>query len=123
MHFSVPEMKRIQHVPHQPEYGRWRQRLDLIDRNAYSRIHARLNERFDDREVDTSSWMPGSDWNASPFQPIYEACGQDQEAAALFFGLLVWQVAMDRTDHWSFGRYERDGMPIKGMTYFRINRP
>jgi hypothetical protein len=29
---------------------------------------------------------------------------------------------MDRPDDWSFGRYEKDGIPIRGMTYFRINR-
>jgi hypothetical protein len=73
--------------------------------------------------VDTSSWIPGADWTGTVFQPIYEACGEDENAAALFFGLLVWQVVMDREDCWSFGRYEKEGIPIRGMTYFRIDCP
>jgi hypothetical protein len=42
------------------------------------------------------------------------------EASAKFFGILLWQVIMDRPEAWSFGRYEKDGIPIEGMTYFRL---
>jgi hypothetical protein len=47
---------------------------------------------------------------------------ESERLSALFFGLLVWQVVMDR-DCWSFGRYEKEGIPIRGMTYFRIDCP
>jgi len=124
MLYSVPDLKKITHVPHEFEYDQWRQHLDRVDSSAYQRICHELDSRFDDREVDTSSWIPGSDWTGTPFEPIYHACGQNQEAAGLFFGLLVWQVVMDRNqDCWSFGRYEKDGIPIRGMTYFRIDCP
>ncbi len=123
MLYSVPDIQRIDHVPHAADYRRWREALDRVDVHAYRRIHDELNGRFDGREVDTSSWIPGSDWTGTVFEPIYHACGLDEEAAARFFGLLVWQVVMDHNDCWSFGRYEKEGIPIRGMTYFRIDCP
>ena len=123
MLYSIPDMKRIDHVPHASDYQRWLAALDAVDADAYQSICRDLNARFDEREVDTSSWIPGSDWSNTPFQPIYRACEEDETAAGLFFGLLVWKVVMDRDDCWSFGRYEKDGVPIRGMTYFRIDCP
>jgi hypothetical protein len=123
MLYSVPDLRQIDHVPHPVDYRRWSQALDRIDTHAYHRIHDQLDQRFEGREVDTSSWIPGSDWTGTIFQPIYHACGEDEATAALFFGLLVWQVVMDREDCWSFGRYEKDGIPIRGLTYFRIDCP
>jgi len=123
MLYSVPDLKKIDHVPHAGDYRRWRQLLDSTDPDAYERIHADLNARFGTREVDTSSWIPGSDWTGSVFEPIYRACQGDENIAGLFFGLLVWQVVMDRGDCWFFGRYEKEGVPIRGMTYFRIDCP
>ena len=123
MLYSVPDVRRIDHVPHAEEYRAWRTALDRIDPQAYQRIHIELDCRFDENEVDTSSWIPGSDWAGTVWEPIYHACGQDTVSAGLFFGLLVWQVALDRADYWSFGRYEKGGVPIRGMTYFRIDCP
>ena len=123
MLFSLPDMKEITRMPHTSEYVRWCSALDGTDSEAYDKIHDELNCRFDSREVDTSSWIPGSDWTGSVFEPVYIACNFDEVASALFFGLLVWQVLMDREDCWSFGRYEKSGVPIKGMTYFRIDSP
>lgn len=123
MLYSVPDMKRINEMPHLVRYRTWCQKLDQVDSRADQRIHDELDERFDRREVDTSIWIPSSDWTDTPYQDLYEACGRDPEATDLFFGLLVWQVVMDRADSWSFGRYEKNGIPIRGMTYFRIDLP
>lgn len=75
--YSVPDMTKIDHVPHSAEYQRWRAELDRVDPGAYDRIHDSLDSRFDEREVDTSSWIPGADWTGTPFEPIYYACGED----------------------------------------------
>lgn len=123
MLYSVPDLTAITEVPHLSAYQRWREQLDRIDPDAFRRIHEWLDSRFDEHEVDTSSWIPGADWRGTVFQPIYDTCGEDPDAAALFFGLLVWQAVMDREDCWSFGRYEKEGIPIRGMTYFRIDPP
>ena len=123
MLYSVPDLAEITSVPHSSSYDRWRTELDRIDPAAFTRIHDWLDARFNEREVDTSSWIPGTDWMGTVFEPIYWACGEDPDVAALFFGLVVWQVVMDREDCWSFGRYEKEGIPIRGMTYFRIDCP
>jgi len=50
-----------------------------------------------------SSFVPGKDWNETPYQPLYEclgdACDDAQwNCARWFFGNFVCQVLMDRHD-------------------------
>ena len=123
MLFDVPSGKRITSVPYQSEYRAWRAALDRVDPTAYSRIHAELRTRFTGSEIETSSWIPGAIWQGTPWFPIYVATGMDQDQSGKFFGLIVWQVVMDHPDCWSSGRYELDGVPIRGRTYFRITCP
>jgi len=74
--------------------------------------------------VQTSSWIHGADCNGTVFNPIYtRACNGDERAAAKGFGLIVWDTFLRRDDGWAFGRYEKDGAPIEGLTYFKIDPP
>lgn len=109
----------ITHIPHEADYRAWRARLA---NDAYDAIMQELNSRAEGREVETSSWIPGSAWEGTIWYPIYEACGRNPNTSGLFFGLLVWKMFMEHDADWSFGRYEKDGIPIKGLTYFRIDR-
>ena len=84
MLYSVPDLKKINDVPHKGDYNRWRAELDRIDPGAFAAIHGELEARFQNREVDTSSWIPGADWRNTPFQPIYEACQQDSTLRSPF---------------------------------------
>lgn len=126
MLYSV-ESGYISKLPHLREYVVWRSRLTDID---FASITDRLNEIIDqtgygpENEIVTSSWIPGSDWSETPFQPIYNALG-DVELAAMFFGLILMKVVMDRPhpEVFGVGRYEKDGAPIKGMTYYRLGNP
>ena len=121
MLFSIDDLEHpIDHVPHQHEFDACVRRLTD---EQYMAIIDELNSRIEGTEVQTSSWMPGRNWRGTVFWPIYDsACRRNEEAAALFFGQIVWKVFMDREDDWSFGRYEKDRVPIRGLTYFRINR-
>ena len=106
-------------------HAKLRDKYNLIKQQniEYKSIFDDLNNKIEGNEVLTSSWIPGSDWTNTVFQPIYEkACRQNAEAAGLFFGLIVWDVFLHHADSWSFGRYEKNNIPIKGLTYFRINR-
>lgn len=112
-------VREIRSVPHKRDYDIWRTRL--LD-NEYRAIEEELEQRINGTEIQTSSWIPGRDWSGTVFQPIYEkACLQDEDASAKFFGLILWRVMMDHDDCWAFGRYEKDGLPIEGLTYFRIS--
>ncbi len=110
----------IQEIPHQPDYRIWRSRISDSD---YEAIVNYLDSLIEGTEVLTSSWIPGSDWTGTPFEPIYYACRSDVNAAAQFYGLILWDLMMRRGDCWSFGRYEKAGIPIRGLTYFKIDCP
>ena len=121
MLFSIQsngDTKQVTRLPHEQDFNRWRSRLSDSD---YQAACDELDGRLETNEVNTSSWIPGEDWTGTVFQPLYEACGRDSEAAARFFGLILWKVVMDHGQRWSFGRYEKDGVPIEGITYFRID--
>jgi len=108
----------VTEVPHRADYDRWRSRLSEDD---YQAIRSELLSKIEGGGIHTSSWIPGSEWSGTPFMPIYEkACKGDQAAAAKCFGLILWEVMMDHEDKWSFGRYEKDGVPIEGLSYFKI---
>ena len=108
----------IDYVPHQREYRIWRNRLSPAQ---YRRITKKLNSMIDSDEVHTSSWMPGHNWIGTVFRPIWDiACRKNEESAAKCFGLILWEVMMARSEDWSFGRFEKDNVPVEGLTYFRI---
>ena len=110
---------RIDYTPHADDWRVWRARLT---ESQWQAISDELNRRIDRDEVHTAGWIPGRDWTGTVFQAIYEdACARNEDAARLCFGLAVWEVIRARADRWSFGRYEKDGVPIRSLTYFRVN--
>ena len=121
MLYSIDTLQPITNIPHKQEFDIWRSRLSDEE---YNNIVIDLNSRISEDEVHTSSWMPGAEWKGTVFNPIYEkACRGDVELSGKCFGLILWIVMMHRDEAWSFGRYEKDGIPIEGMTYFRIHLP
>jgi hypothetical protein len=58
------------------------------------------------------------------YEPIYHACGDNQEEAGKFFGQILFDLLMNIEDTvWGFGKYEKNGVPIKGITYFILPDP
>jgi len=121
MLFSIDNLEEpINQVPHATVYRIWR---DRISKAQYEAIAHTLNSMVDGDEVHTSSWIPGSNWIGTVFQPVWEtACLKNAEAAAKCFGLILWEIMMARPDDWSFGRFEKNNIPIEGLTYYRIHR-
>ncbi len=121
MLYSIDSGRYIGLVPHQTDFKRWKYRLDQAE---YDAVFDDLDRRVATDEIHTSSWIPGADWTGTVFQVLYEkACLFDEEAAARFFGLILWDVMIHRSEVWAFGRYEKDGNPIAGLTYFKLNCP
>jgi hypothetical protein len=77
-------MKRITRVPYEAEYQAWVDSLNRVDSEAYGRIRQDLDTRFDQRQVDTSSFIRVANWSGTTFEPIYWACGEDETSSALF---------------------------------------
>jgi hypothetical protein len=110
----------IETQAHERYFRRWMLRLPD---EAFKRICEALNKYIDEKgngEIITTSWVPGADWTNTPYEPIYDAVGQSWESARFFFGLIVWQLMMSRSEYWAFGRYPRHEGDIIGLTYFRV---
>ena len=52
-----------------------------VCRNIES-IKEEIQKHLDGNEVNVTSWLPGKDWEGTPYYPIYEAIG-DVDAAAM----------------------------------------
>ena len=121
MIYSIGAHKYINYVPHSNEYKYWRSKLS---QGEYQLIFDELNNQINSDNIATSSWIPGSNWTNSVYHPIWDkACEHDEEVAAKFFGLLLWEVVLLHEDVWGFGRYKKDDIPIEGLTYFKLGNP
>ena len=113
--------REITHMPHADEFGFWCSRLSSDQLEA---IRQELRRMIDGDEIHTAGWMPGNRWSGTVWDPIFTvACRGDREASGLCFGLFVWEAVQNHPEAWSFGRYEKDGVEIRSLTYFRINDP
>ncbi len=121
MLYSADTGKHVEKLPHKKEFDCWMKNLSDSD---YQNVIDALNQKVDLSDINTSSWMPGNDWTGTVYEPLYRACGNNKEASGLFFGLILFDLLMRREDAvWGFGRYEKDGIPIRGTTYFLLNNP
>ena len=119
--YAVDSQKYVDHIPHREDFERWRSRLTAAQFEA---ICDELRGMIDGSEIHTAGWMPGSDWTRTPWERIFvDACEGDKVASGLCFGLFVWVVLQEHPETWGFGRYEKDGLPIRSMTYFRLGNP
>lgn len=123
MLFNLDIREYMDDVPRlfKKEYSTWIKKLPA---EQLKTIKHSLEEMIDADEIHTSSWMPGSDWSGTVFYPIYEtACRCNEDHAAICFGLILREVIIEHSDVWAYGKYEKDGVPIKGTTYFKLADP
>lgn len=121
MLYSIDTGKYVTSVPHKADFDKWMKKLSDED---YQSIADALNDKIDESDINTAGWLPGHDWTGTVFQPIYEACVQNQTQSGMFFGLIVFDLLMKREDKtWEFGRFEKDGKKIASMTYFVLQNP
>ncbi|UFN51580.1 hypothetical protein LPC08_25285 (plasmid) [Roseomonas sp. OT10] len=111
--------KRITKVPYEVEYRRM---TSLMTPTEVTAVKAALNAEISGTRIQTAGWMPGSDWRGTPYQAIYEKAARcNEQIAARCFGLIVWEVFMERPEKWTSGRFEKDGEPIGSRTYFQVS--
>jgi len=62
------------------------------------------------------------DWSGTVFQPIYEACGLNEERAGMFFGIVWKRIIVERREHWiglhADPTFPQRGVTLEGKTYF-----
>lgn len=121
MLYAIDTGKYVEKLPHQKDFDRWMKNLSAAD---YQKIAETLNDQINISDINTSSWIPGNDWTGTVYEPLYHACGDNKVASGLFFGLVLFNLLMERKDAvWGFGRFENNGIPIRGTTYFLLNNP
>ena len=121
MLYSVDTGKYVTRIPHKGDFDQWMKNLSATD---YQKIRDELNKKIDQNDINTAGWLPGHDWTGTVYEPIYEACGRNVVQAGMFFGLIVFDILMNREDKaWGFGRFEKDGKQIASMTYFVLENP
>jgi len=118
MLYCVDSGKFVERLPHKKSYDAWRKNISDEDYEAVCEV---LVRRFKGDRIHTSSWIPGNDWTNTVYNSIYRACKNNAECAGLFFGLIVFKLLMKDELVWGFGRYEKNGIPIKGMTYYILD--
>jgi len=86
-------------------------------KNMTDELNKIVQKSVDEKsDIVVSSFIPGSDWSDTVWDPIYsKACGYDEEYSAQFFGLLLCQVLIDREETWFFIKQD----VARGMIYFR----
>jgi hypothetical protein len=114
---------KIENVPHKSDYDWLRSRLT---QSEYLAIIEAIHRDMNRIEIFNSSFLPGKDWTDTPFQPIYEICG-DQDQAALMYGLMCWVAVQDHSDDWvgypSDGKDKQAQKSLgRGWTYFKKNQ-
>ncbi|MCY2926106.1 MAG: hypothetical protein NT031_11810 [Planctomycetota bacterium] len=114
MLFNI-EGKQITKLPHKDQFTAWRRRLSDAD---YQRAADSIKSMCEAKDFVVSSFLPGSDWTGTEFQPLYFACGQSMQQSGLFFGLIVWKVMMDDDAEWCFLPADKGGDDVLGMRYF-----
>jgi hypothetical protein len=102
------------------DFTRWRTQLSDLE---FLKIKNELINRIDGNNVHTSSWIPGTHWGGTVFEPLYHACNKNETHAAFFFGLILFHVMIEHNECWSFGKFDLNGKSIKGLTYFKIVCP
>ncbi|MBN2271028.1 MAG: hypothetical protein JXN61_10460 [Sedimentisphaerales bacterium] len=119
MLFSI-DGKKITGIPRRrrAHFGIWRDNLSDSD---YEAVVEAINAYVDSVPPDkpfVSSFIPGHDWEGTVYEPLYLACGRSKEQSGWFFGLIVWQVMIDRPDKWIFKPLDKEE-DVLGTTYWR----
>ena len=122
MLYSIDD-KEITGIPRRrlADFKAWRDNLANSD---YEAVVEAINKYVDAVPPDkpfVSSYIPGSDWTGTVYEPLYIACGQSVEQAGWFFGLIVWQVMIDHEEEWVFKLADKED-DVLGTTYWRKNR-
>lgn len=120
MLYSVDSGKYVDKLPHKDSFDAWMKKLPA---DKYEKIVDALSARIDLSDINTSSWIPGKEW-AIVYEPLNKACQGNKEAAGHFFGLILFDLLMRRPEAvWGFGRFEKNGLPLPGTTYFILQNP
>ena len=96
-------------------------RLDALIASPDPNWGSITNTSIEGGKTNTNTGIRG-DWRGTVFQPIYDACGCNEDLAGMFFGNVWKKVIIEREDHWigirSDPTFPQRGVTLQGKTYF-----
>lgn len=130
-------MYEVASLSHRREFDRIWHSIPVRERAAIEReINRRLDELIQAPDPNwgsiTNTSIEGGrtnpttaikgDWTGTVFQPIYEACGLNEEVAGMFYGNVWKKVIIERAEQWigirSDPTFPKRGITLQGKTYF-----
>jgi hypothetical protein len=83
-------------------------------------IRDTLDQRIEGKRIETSAWIPGSDWSGTVYHPIWEkGARKNHELSGMMFGLLVWEAFERHPDDWYTERFSMGGDEDRFRVYFK----
>lgn len=111
------EGERITTIPHKDKYDRI---LSRITRDQHDAIIEEIHRKIENSSIFNASFLPGSNWEGTPFQCIYEACDQDQQEAGYGYGIFCWEAVQRHGGDWVCYKSEEKLKQLGlGWTYFK----
>lgn len=93
------------------DMAKLKEKLNILIKKAYDDIN-------EDKNILTSSWIPGKDWTGTVYESIYKnGAGSDFGLAAKLFGLVLMETFIEQKDDWVFMKADND--QISGSYYFK----
>jgi hypothetical protein len=107
--------KQIINIPHKASYEAWCRNLS---QEHHDGVIDAIHKAIDDEDIFNASFIPGTDWTGTPYQPLYEACSRDEADAAYFYGIMCWLAVQKHPDEWTCYKDKQANIG-RGWTYFR----
>jgi len=99
-----------------------RRRLDALIASPDPNWGSITNTSIEGGRTNPNTGIRG-DWRGTVFQPIYDACGCNEDLAGMFFGNVWKKVVIERQDRWigirSDPTFPQRGITLAGKIYFR----
>ena len=106
----------IKGTPHQEFYDLRRANLSVPD---YQMMIKEIHRRMSERDVFAARDISEQHLQGTVFDPVCQACGNDEKEAGFFFGLLVKDAVQQHPDCWYLLREERDYYRLIVQVYCR----
>ena len=95
MLYSIDTGKYVSRIPHKKDFDKWMKNLSDED---YKKIEDEINSKIDQNDINMVGWLPGYDWTGTVYESIYKTCAKNLSQSGLFFGLIVFNILMNRKD-------------------------
>ncbi len=96
-------------------------RLDMLIASPDPNWGSITNTSIEGGRTNPATGIKG-DWRHTVFQPIYVACGMNEDRAGMFYGNVWKKIIIDRQERWigirSDPTFPQRGITLQGKTYF-----